>query len=135
MPEQVHVPCTQAGCSLHKARPSASTEPLLPLPECRHSPMNLPAQLDGGAAEAEAIEARSSELTINDLMKCPPGKGAILPGRVWCAIGDISLHGKFFAWSENDLQLLRFARRATNGFGTSVIYRVRAADRIIDAPG
>lgn len=50
--EQVQVLCTEAGCSLHRAWPSAFTEPLLPLPECRDSPMNLPAQLDGGAAAA-----------------------------------------------------------------------------------
>jgi hypothetical protein len=33
----------------------------LPLPECRHSPMNFPAQLAGGAASAGAMEASSSE--------------------------------------------------------------------------
>lgn len=73
-PEQVHVPCVQAGCSLQSARPSGVTVPLFPLPECLQSPMNFAAQLDGGAAPAGAAQVNNSETAITRLILIPPNK-------------------------------------------------------------
>jgi hypothetical protein len=65
------VPCTQAGCSLHNAVPSRVSVPLLPLPECLQSPMNLAAQLDGGAASAGAAQVNNSKRAIERLILVP----------------------------------------------------------------